>query len=112
MSGHPLFDDSEWGPLDALDAPDPKLVPTWLFLRESPRDPRPNDGVTPAESARGGTFLGRIAAVHLDEVERSPDFSGESATPFDHLCCYRDLLVRLRALEETGDMRPLLAWRP
>ena len=51
-----------------VDPTNPALQLTATYLEGNPFDPDVNDGLVPVESARYGTFVGCIAADHLDEM--------------------------------------------
>lgn len=57
----------------------------------------PNDGMVTVENAKWGTFLGCIAADHLDEVGQIKDSGSDPSTGFNHLTFYRNVATALQA---------------
>lgn len=77
--------------------------PLWLLLKLASAGPGTNDGMVPTASMRWGTFLGCIAADHIDEIglTRSADFD-----PIDF---YRRIVRGLAELDRSGSDRGLRA---
>lgn len=82
-----------FGPIDDEDGLDPLLIGPALAIGGM------DDGVVPLDSMPWGTFLGCVAADHLDQVGQ---IAGQGFSDFDHLAFMDDLVdfVRERELDE------------
>ena len=76
-------------PLD-LDVTQAALAPLAIFLEEGQL--KVNDGLVTVQSAKWGTFQQCVPADHLKEVGQL----GASASSFDHLQLFRDIVARVR----------------
>jgi triacylglycerol lipase len=83
---------SLWPNPNAIDAVDPTLLATALFLDA------PNDGLVTVQSAKHGEFLGCVPADHLDEVGQIADLFPDPTSGWDHLAFYRQLVIFLRTV--------------
>ena len=93
-----------WGAPRFWDAPDLRVVPTWMLIRGDPHHPRASDGVVPVDSAKWGTFLGCIPADHFDQMGNGAEiFASDEAMVLDHLAFFSAYARRLRAYEATHD---------
>ncbi len=98
-----LADRDEEGACDGGAWPAPRQTvaagsvwPLWAIIKLATDGPGTNDGMVPTASMRWGTFLGCIAADHIDEIglTRSPQV--------DHLELYRRIVDGLATLDRTG----------
>ena len=80
----------------ARDLIDPLLSATFAFLRQAAG---PNDGLVDVASTRWGTFMGCLAADHMDQVGLGSISSTDPFSGFNH----RDFFVNLATeLEDRG----------
>lgn len=99
-------DAGAWGRPRFWDAPDFRVIPTWMLIRQDPNAPRASDGVVPVDSARWATFLGCIPADHFDQMGQGAEvFASEDAGVLDHLAFFGAFAQRLKAYEDTKDER-------
>ncbi len=106
-------EDGTWGLPHFWDAPDYRVVPTWLMVRGDPNHPRASDGVVPVDSAKFGTFLGCIPADHFDQMGNGMEIGASAdAKVLDHLTFFADYVARLRSLEDTGNIASVTAPLP
>jgi triacylglycerol lipase len=82
-----------FGPIDDEDGVDPLLLGPALAISG------PDDGLVPLDSQPWGTFLGCVAADHLDQIGQ---IAGQGFSDFDHLAFMDTLVAFLRDKELEG----------